>query len=183
METGSSRVLVVDDEPQITRVLRTVLSSHGYQVRTAAEGESALSNFKEWSPELVITDLYMPHMDGVELCRRIREVSAVPIIVAASVAAGAAALPSVAATTTKTVAVKDNFFGPKKLTITKGSKVKWVWKGKQAHNVFATKGSKADFHFGTRKTGTKSHTFTKRGTYSIFCTIHAPDMHMTIKVK
>src|SRR5919205_2180153 len=77
----ASRVLVVDDEPQITRVLRTVLSSHGYQVRTAAEGESALTNFKEWSPELVITDLYMPHMDGIELCRRIREVSSVPIIV------------------------------------------------------------------------------------------------------
>ena len=66
-------MLVVDDEPQITRVLKTVLSSQGYQVRTAAEGESALTNFKEWSPELVITDLYMPHMDGVELCRRIRE--------------------------------------------------------------------------------------------------------------
>jgi two-component system KDP operon response regulator KdpE len=82
METAeASKVLVVDDEPQITRVLRTVLSSQGYQVRTAAEGESALSNFKEWSPELVITDLYMPHMDGVELCKRIREVSAVPIIV------------------------------------------------------------------------------------------------------
>src|SRR4029079_16172268 len=82
METvDTSRVLVVDDEPQITRELKTVLSSQGYQVRTAAEGESALSNFKEWSPELVITDLYMPHMDGIELCRRIREVSAVPIIV------------------------------------------------------------------------------------------------------
>jgi two-component system KDP operon response regulator KdpE len=82
METvETSRVLVVDDEPQITRVLKTVLSSQGYQVRTAAEGESALTNFKEWSPELVITDLYMPHMDGIELCRRIREVSAVPIIV------------------------------------------------------------------------------------------------------
>src|SRR5205809_620095 len=82
METvETSRVLVVDDEPQITRVLKTVLSSQGYQVRTAAEGESALSNFKEWSPELVITDLYMPHMDGIELCRRIREVSTVPIIV------------------------------------------------------------------------------------------------------
>src|SRR3954468_20923776 len=76
-----SRVLVVDDEPQITRVLRTVLTSQGYQVRTAAEGESALSNFAEWRPELVITDLYMPHMDGVELCRRIRAVSSVPIIV------------------------------------------------------------------------------------------------------
>ena len=79
--TDKSRVLVVDDEPQITRVLRTVLSSQGYQVRTAAEGEAALSNFNEWRPELVITDLYMPHMDGLELCRRIREVSAVPIIV------------------------------------------------------------------------------------------------------
>jgi len=79
--TESSRVLVVDDEPQITRVLRTVLTSQGYQVRTAAEGESALSNFTEWHPELVITDLYMPHMDGIELCRRIRAISTVPIII------------------------------------------------------------------------------------------------------
>lgn len=77
----TSRVLVVDDEPQITRVLKTVLSSQGYEVRTSPDGESALSNFREWSPELVITDLYMPHMDGVELCRRIREGSTVPIIV------------------------------------------------------------------------------------------------------
>jgi two-component system, OmpR family, KDP operon response regulator KdpE len=76
-----SRVLVVDDEPQITRVLRTVLTSQGYQVRTAGEGESALVSFNEWRPELVITDLYMPRMDGVELCRRIRAVSSVPIIV------------------------------------------------------------------------------------------------------
>ncbi|MDR1988910.1 MAG: response regulator transcription factor, partial [Acidobacteriaceae bacterium] len=83
METReSSRVLVVDDEPQITRVLKTVLSSQGYEVRTAAEGETALASFKEWLPELVITDLKMPHMDGVELCKRIREVSPnVPIIV------------------------------------------------------------------------------------------------------
>src|SRR5437899_1855581 len=76
-----SRVLVVDDEPQITRVLRTVLTSQGYQVKTAGEGESALSSFTEWRPELVITDLYMPHMDGLELCRRIRALSNVPIIV------------------------------------------------------------------------------------------------------
>ena len=75
------RVLVVDDEPQITRVLRTVLSSQGYQVRTAGEGESALANFGEWKPELVITDLFMPHMDGIELCRRLRAISNVPIIV------------------------------------------------------------------------------------------------------
>ena len=77
----NSRVLVVDDEPQITRVLKTVLTSQGYQVSTAAEGQAALSSFAEFRPELVITDLYMPHMDGVELCRRIRAISAVPIIV------------------------------------------------------------------------------------------------------
>src|SRR4030081_4119032 len=79
--SDKSRVLVVDDEPQITRVLRTVLSSQGYQVRTAAEGQAALASFAEFRPELVITDLYMPHMDGIELCKRIRAVSNVPIIV------------------------------------------------------------------------------------------------------
>jgi len=76
-----ARVLVVDDEPQITRVLRTVLTSQGYQVKTAGEGEAALANFAEWRPELVITDLYMPHMNGLELCKRIRALSSVPIIV------------------------------------------------------------------------------------------------------
>ncbi|PYR57401.1 MAG: DNA-binding response regulator [Acidobacteria bacterium] len=76
-----SRVLVVDDEPQITRVLRTVLTSQGYQVQTAGEGQAALANFNEWHPELVITDLFMPRMDGLELCKRIRAVSGVPIIV------------------------------------------------------------------------------------------------------
>src|SRR5262249_54925779 len=78
---AKSRVLIVDDEPQITRVLRTILSSQGYQVRTAAEGEAALSDFSVWHPELVITDLFMPRMDGLELCRRIRSFSNVPIIV------------------------------------------------------------------------------------------------------
>jgi len=81
MTSEKSRVLVVDDEPQITRVLRTVLTSQGYLVQTAGEGQSALSSFVEWRPELVITDLFMPHMDGLELCRRIRAISNVPIIV------------------------------------------------------------------------------------------------------
>ena len=107
---------------------------------------------------------------------------AVPVIAATALAAGAVALPSFAAATTKTVSVKDDFFGPKTLTIKKGSKVKWVWKGQEGHNVTVANGP-SNFRFGTRKTGTKSHTFKKRGTYSIVCTIHAPDMHMTIKVK
>ncbi|MGC4080593.1 MAG: response regulator transcription factor [Vicinamibacterales bacterium] len=65
----------------MTRVLKTVLNSQGYDVHTAADGESALADFRTWDPHLVITDLRMPHMDGVELCRRIRDTSNVPIIV------------------------------------------------------------------------------------------------------
>ena len=75
------RILVVDDEPQITRVLRTSLSSQGYDIRVANNGETALEILKDWTPDLVITDLAMPIMDGVELCRRLRAKSEVPIIV------------------------------------------------------------------------------------------------------
>jgi two-component system KDP operon response regulator KdpE len=75
------RVLVVDDEQQITLVLRSGLTKHGYEVRVAAEGEAALELFRLWTPNLVVTDLSMPNMGGLELCRRLRAVSDVPIIV------------------------------------------------------------------------------------------------------
>jgi len=75
------RILVVDDEPQIARVLRTGLKTHGYDVRVAADGVSALETFGDWHPDLVITDLAMPNMDGLKLCRRLRENSQLPIIV------------------------------------------------------------------------------------------------------
>jgi two-component system KDP operon response regulator KdpE len=75
------RVLVVDDEPQITRVLRHSLSAHRYDVRTAADGISALDTFRDWHPDLIITDLQMPEMNGIEFCREIRKVSSLPIIV------------------------------------------------------------------------------------------------------
>ena len=75
------RILVVDDEPQITRVLRTSLSTHGYDVRIANDGEAGLIVFQEWNPDLVITDLSMPRMTGIELCESIRDHSQVPIIV------------------------------------------------------------------------------------------------------
>ncbi len=74
-------ILVVDDEPQIRRVLKTLLARQKYSIRTAGDGEEALAVMKEWSPDLVITDLRMPNMDGVELCRSVRKRSAVPIIV------------------------------------------------------------------------------------------------------
>jgi two-component system KDP operon response regulator KdpE len=75
------RILIVDDEPQITRVLRRSLTTHGYDVHVAADGESALQTFGDWSPDLVVTDLSMPHMDGLQLCRNLRAVSQLPIIV------------------------------------------------------------------------------------------------------
>lgn len=76
-----NRILVVDDESQITRVLRRSLSGHGYEVQVAGEGEEALETFNLWKPDLVVTDLAMPNMGGLELCRRLRAVSRVPIIV------------------------------------------------------------------------------------------------------
>jgi two-component system KDP operon response regulator KdpE len=75
------RILIADDEPQITRVLRTGLTTRGYDVRVAADGDSALDTFNDWHPDLVITDLSMPNMDGIELCGRLRLMSQVPIIV------------------------------------------------------------------------------------------------------
>jgi two-component system KDP operon response regulator KdpE len=80
-EFDESKVLVVDDEPALADVLRHVLLTEGYHVRTAAEGRNALVSFHEWRPRLVITDLRMAPMNGIELCRQIRGASNVPIIV------------------------------------------------------------------------------------------------------
>lgn len=75
------RILVVDDEPQLTRVLRTGLTSRGFDVRAAADGLAGFEMFSDWHPDLIIADLAMPNMDGLELCRRVRAISQVPIII------------------------------------------------------------------------------------------------------
>jgi two-component system KDP operon response regulator KdpE len=75
------RILIVDDEPQITRVLRTALQSNGHEVAVAQDGAAALEMFLKAQPDLVITDLAMPMMNGIELTRAIRERSQVPVIV------------------------------------------------------------------------------------------------------
>jgi two-component system KDP operon response regulator KdpE len=75
------QILVVDDEPQITRVLRTSLQSNGHEVTVAHDGAEALEQFMKAQPDLVITDLAMPGMTGIELTREIRERSKVPVIV------------------------------------------------------------------------------------------------------
>ena len=78
---SEGRILVVDDEPQITRILKRSLTAHRYEVRTAPDGETAIDTFNDFSPNLIITDLQMPEMGGLVLCREIRKLSAVPIIV------------------------------------------------------------------------------------------------------
>lgn len=80
-EPAKGSILVVDDEPQISRVLKTTLTSQGYTVRTASDGDEAVQVMKEWAPDLVITDLRMPNFGGLDLCRHIRTKSRIPIIV------------------------------------------------------------------------------------------------------
>ncbi|MGH2728689.1 MAG: response regulator [Actinomycetota bacterium] len=74
-------VLVVDDEPQIARALRVALSSRGYDVRTAGNGETALDLVASAPPDVVLLDLGLPGIDGVEVVRRLRGWSRVPVIV------------------------------------------------------------------------------------------------------
>jgi CheY-like chemotaxis protein len=68
-----SRILIVDDEPHVTRVLRLQLERAGYVVGTALNGEAALAVMEQSPPDAVITDIHMPRMSGRELCARIDE--------------------------------------------------------------------------------------------------------------
>lgn len=79
--TKKPLILVVDDEPQILRVLRASLPARGFEVRTAPGGEEALDEIHKEMPDLIILDLAMPEISGLEVCRRVRESSTVPIIV------------------------------------------------------------------------------------------------------
>ncbi len=76
----SSTILVVDDEPQIRRVMRTTLTSHGYTVLEARSGEEALEKMRSERPDLVLLDINMPGMGGLEVCREIRDRHDVPIV-------------------------------------------------------------------------------------------------------
>jgi two-component system, OmpR family, KDP operon response regulator KdpE len=75
------RVLVIDDEPQIRRFLRTSLSAHGYHVIEAACGKEAIVKMTTERPDIVILDLGLPDMDGLDIIRRVREWSTIPVIV------------------------------------------------------------------------------------------------------
>lgn len=81
MENKGARILVIDDEAQIQRLLRVALTSHGYEVAEAASGQQGLSEAAVYRPDLVILDLGLPDMDGLEVVRRLREWSKVPVII------------------------------------------------------------------------------------------------------
>lgn len=74
-------ILTVDDDPHVVRSLRAALESHGYEVRAAPSGASALEACASQRPDVVLLDLAMPGLDGVEVCRRLRSWSQIPILV------------------------------------------------------------------------------------------------------
>jgi len=77
---NAANILVVDDEPQIRRVMRSTLSTHGYVITEARTGEEALESMRKERPDLVLLDMNMPGMGGIEACREIRRTSDAPII-------------------------------------------------------------------------------------------------------
>jgi two-component system, OmpR family, KDP operon response regulator KdpE len=79
--TFLQKILIVDDDLQITKVLRTALSSQGYSLHVASDGVEGMVVARGWQPDLVIADISMPKMNGIEFCQQFREISSAPIIV------------------------------------------------------------------------------------------------------
>jgi CheY-like chemotaxis protein len=77
---SEQKVLIVEDEPMAGEVVERHLRRDGYEVRTALDGQSALQAFDAFEPDLVVLDVMLPRVDGMEVCRRIRAASAIPII-------------------------------------------------------------------------------------------------------
>lgn len=74
------RILVVDDDASIAEMVSIVLRGRGFDVATAGDGPTAFSMLRSAEPDVVLLDLMLPGMDGIEVCRRLREVSAIPVI-------------------------------------------------------------------------------------------------------
>ena len=79
--TGQPTILAIDDEPQVLEALEAILEARGYELRSAPNGEIALEAFANERPDVVLLDLAMPGINGVEVCRRLRAFSRVPILV------------------------------------------------------------------------------------------------------
>jgi two-component system KDP operon response regulator KdpE len=81
MGHARQRILLVDDDPGIMVAVKQALTTHGYEMATATDGLEALAAFEREPPELILLDLVMPRCSGLEVCQRIRELSATPIII------------------------------------------------------------------------------------------------------
>jgi|SRR5581483_627599 len=81
MSTVNERILVVDDEPIVTEVVERYLLRDGYRVTLARDGEAGLAAARREAPDLIVLDLMLPKMDGLEVCRTLRRESKVPIII------------------------------------------------------------------------------------------------------
>ena len=105
----------------------------------------------------------------------------IAVLAAVSLVAALFAVPALART--RSVAVRDNVFSPRSLTIKRNDTIVFRWRGDNPHNVVARPGSPQRFRSSVKRSGTYRKKFTRRGTYRIVCTIHAPNMRMTVRVR
>lgn len=75
-----TKILVIDDDPNITDLLKMYLEKEGYEVKTAADGQEGLTTFKMYEPDLILLDVMLPRKDGLQICREIRDHSSKPVI-------------------------------------------------------------------------------------------------------
>lgn len=102
------------------------------------------------------------------------------LALALALAAVAAVLAAPSLAATRSVSVKNNFFTPRSVSISKNTTVRWVWRGGGRHNVVVSSGP-VHFRSSIRRSGTYRHKFSRRGTYRILCTVHS-GMTMTVRV-
>jgi two-component system KDP operon response regulator KdpE len=81
METKSARIMIIDDEPQMRRLLKVALTAHGCEIREAATGREGIEQVAVFHPDLIILDLSLPDLDGIQVVRQIREWTRTPVII------------------------------------------------------------------------------------------------------